>query len=99
MVEPIEVKAWGADWDGSIRVIVKSGRMFGKHITMETKEEGAYIEPTFVLKSQEAQQLLDSLLAAGVRPSSGEWSTGMLKATQDHLKDMRAIVWKEKEKP
>lgn len=36
-----------------------------------------------------AQELMDSLWQAGLRPSEGTGSAGALKATQDHLKDLR----------
>lgn len=36
-----------------------------------------------------AQELMDSLWQAGLRPSEGTGSAGALKATQDHIKDLR----------
>ena len=49
-------------------------------------------DPTLTLRDDEAQQLLDALWRAGVRPSDDVGSTGHLSALQDHLKDMRQLV-------
>lgn len=60
-----------------------------------TKEdEGLVPMPTLQLKIQEAQELVDALWAAGVRPTEGIGSSGSLAATQKHLEDMRHIVFK-----
>lgn len=40
----------------------------------------------------EAQQLMDELWRIGLRPTEGSGSAGSLAATQEHLKDMRALV-------
>ena len=53
------------------------------------------IEPALDLQPEEAQSLMDALWYAGVRPASGEGSTGQLAATERHLEDMRTLVFKE----
>ena len=52
--------------------------------------------PTTTLSPQNAQVLMDDLYAAGIRPTEGTGSAGSLKATQDHLQDMRTLVFKGK---
>ena len=47
-----------------------------------------------VLRDEEAQSLMDALWNTGVRPSNGEGSVGQLAATEAHLADMRALVFK-----
>jgi len=42
-----------------------------------------------------AQVLMDDLWHAGIRPTEGTGSAGSLKATENHLQDMRAIVFKK----
>lgn len=42
-----------------------------------------------------AQVLMDDLWAAGLRPTEGSGSAGSLKATENHLNDMRKIVAKQ----
>lgn len=56
------------------------------------EQEGMHLPPTLTLRDDEAQQLLDALWRAGVRPSDDVGSTGHLSALQDHLKDMRQLV-------
>ena len=50
--------------------------------------------PVFDLRKDEAQQLMDELWRAGLRPSEGTGSAGSLAATERHLADMRALVFK-----
>lgn len=53
------------------------------------------IDPTFQLRIEDAQNLMDNLWHVGLRPSEGSGSAGSLMATQKHLEDMRAIVFKK----
>lgn len=65
----------------------------GRSITMQTIEEGeAYGEPTFALRPDEAQAMIDELWRVGLRPTEGTGSAGSLAATERHLKDMQAIA-------
>lgn len=67
-----------------------------KPIIMERQEESATCEmpePTFVLRAEEAQALMDSLWTCGLRPSEGSGSAGAMAATQKHLEDMRTLVF------
>ncbi len=50
--------------------------------------------PAMILSVQSAQNLMDELWHAGLRPSEGSGSAGSLAATQRHLGDMRAIAAK-----
>lgn len=53
----------------------------------------APISKGWQLTNEEVQQLIDELWILGYRPSEGAGSAGALKAVQDHLKDMRRIVF------
>jgi hypothetical protein len=65
-----------------------------KHDGTETRAEAMSLEPS------EAQNLMDSLWDAGLRPSEGSGSAGAMAATQKHLEDMRTLVFKiKKRKP
>lgn len=44
------------------------------------------------LTPENAQALMDNLWTCGVRPTEGKGSAGAMVATENHLKDMRAIV-------
>jgi len=68
-----------------------------KPIIMERQEEKDICvmpDPTFVLRPEEAQALMDSLWTCGLRPSEGSGSAGAMAATQKHLEDMRTLVFK-----
>jgi hypothetical protein len=51
-------------------------------------------EPTFSLTPEAAQSLMDELWRCGLRPTEGSGSAGSLAATERHLADMRALVFK-----
>jgi hypothetical protein len=55
--------------------------------------------PLVQLRVEEAQQLMDELWHAGLRPSEGSGSAGALAATQRHLEDLRALVFKQPKPP
>ena len=55
--------------------------------------EGAPVEPTFRLHTEEAQDLMDLLWNLGLRPTQGKQSVGQLEAVERHLADMRTIAF------
>lgn len=55
---------------------------------------GVSTEPTIRFEAEEAQSLMDELWRAGLRPTEGRGSAGSLAATERHLEDMRALVFK-----
>lgn len=69
-------------------------RMIGKPLEYHEATSGEYNQPSVRLKPDEAQELMDSLWDAGVRPMQGAGSTGQLQAVEKHLNDFRAIVFK-----
>jgi hypothetical protein len=50
-------------------------------------------EPSFHLSIEGAQFLMDQLWQCGLRPSEGTGSAGAMAAVQEHLKDMRKLVF------
>lgn len=88
-----EARAQVAPWNRGVEIIVIDGDAIGR-LTMEKAIEGMRVDPTVELSNQAAQTLMDDLWHAGIRPTEGHGSAGSLKATQDHLKDMRKIVSK-----
>jgi hypothetical protein len=72
-----------------------SGRWgYVEPLTIKVPEEESLSQPpTFELENQEAQSLMDQLWHCGLRPSEGTGSAGALKATQEHLADMRKLAF------
>lgn len=65
-----------------------------KPVEFELQEsDGEYAPPALSLHRDDAQQLMDALWDAGLRPSEGSGSAGSLAATERHLADMRAIAF------
>lgn len=50
-------------------------------------------KPFLEIDKHQAQHLMDDLWFCGLRPSEGTGSAGQLNATQNHLLDMRKIVF------
>ena len=87
-----------AFWHTSLDVFIRSRDADKTHIQyataveMQDQEIGTAMSPVFQLDLDDAQILMDNLWDCGVRPSEGVGSAGSLKATQDHLVDMREIL-------
>lgn len=60
--------------------------------SIERWEPGSYTEATLQLDLDRAQQLMDDLWTAGVRPTEGHGSSGQRAALESHLADMRSLV-------
>lgn len=69
---------------------------FAEPLTMKKHEDGALASPTLRLARQDAQQWIDALWSAGLRPTEGAGSVGALAATERHLADMRQLVFARK---
>jgi hypothetical protein len=76
-------RQWG---ESKIRRVVSA-------LTVKDVTEGDFLEPSLRLTRDAAQQLIDNLWQCGLRPSEGTGSAGALAATQEHLKDMRRLVF------
>lgn len=71
-------------------------RLIGREIVGDSlADDFAAPAPTMRLDMDVAQQLMDELWRAGMRPTEGSGSAGSLAATEKHLADMRAIVSKQ----
>jgi len=57
---------------------------------------GMATPPLLTLAQADAQEFMDELWNAGLRPTEGSGSAGSLAATERHLQDMRALVFKDK---
>lgn len=68
-------------------------RTIDLYVASEGTPENAVIDP-FKLSREAATELLDSLIAAGVRPSNGLGEPAHVKALEGHISDLRAIAFK-----
>lgn len=83
----IELWFWRTGQDGR--------RSVSTNLVMETQEMDCVITAEPIrLSHVGAQELMDQLWQAGLRPSEGSGSAGSLAATERHLADMRSLVFK-----
>ncbi len=95
-----QIMARREDWSEGVSLHLKEktqgmGQLVAQPLVMKQVEQGLHIEPFLRLSINEAQQLIDELWQCGLRPSEGTGSAGSLKATENHLQDMRSIVMKK----
>jgi len=86
-------------WSNRVGLVMLSddGKFAAIEVTYSSIGDGASIGPigpVAYIEQNDAQTLIDSLWAAGLRPSEGSGSAGALAATQRHLEDMRTLVFK-----
>jgi hypothetical protein len=90
----------------SVRVDARADRCFEKQLYFMCGEKGVIKEiiwedsnpslcknADFSLDDMASQVLMDDLWNCGVRPTEGSGSAGSLKATENHLDDMRKIAF------
>jgi len=89
----VEIRAERAPFEARIELLVRAGNDVGTNITMQEHDGASKTLPTVSIRFAEAQLLMDDLWRAGIRPSEGEGSAGQLRATQEHLKDLRSVAF------
>lgn len=62
-------------------------------VTMAEVAKGKEVPPCMYLEAGECQLLMDELYATGFRPTEGKDSIGAMKATENHLEDMKKIAF------
>lgn len=101
-ISEIDVRAQAAPWRGGIELSImvqdrgsrgSDKSLIGTSVVMQEVEIGAMVSPTCRIGFTAAQQLMDDLWAAGLRPTEGAGSAGALAATQKHLDDMRKLTF------
>lgn len=65
----------------------------GAHLVFRQHRRGLSAAPTLEIPPERAQQLMDDLWSAGLRPTEGRQSEGVTAAQARHLEDMRAIAF------
>lgn len=99
---PLEFMVRKEDWTNGVSLYLRQetvgvGCYVAQPVEMKALQPGFHgvVAPFMKLGIHEAQNLMDELWRAGLRPSEGSGSAGALAATQRHLEDMRALVFKE----
>jgi hypothetical protein len=93
--ENLALRAHAAPWWGGVEFLLKDGKALAEPIVMKRHDPNISCEPTFRLTYGQAQVLIDDLWQSGLRPTEGHGSAGALQATQNHLDDMRRLVFEK----
>lgn len=97
MHDYVEVRAERVDYgqrvDFQIFQLLEGGGVAIGDVVMREIDPEAVAPASFSLRPHLAQKLMDSLWQCGLRPSEGTGSAGALAATQDHLKDLRTLLF------
>jgi hypothetical protein len=72
------------------------GRRWAPPITFTEVGDEMIREPSLSLRRSEAQFLMDQMWRCGLRPTDAGSTDGTLKATRDHLQDMRKLALGDK---
>lgn len=59
------------------------------------EQEVTVNSPTLQMDRDSGQRLMDELWNIGIRPTEGSGSAGQMAAVQEHLKDLRALVFRD----
>lgn len=73
----------------------RGGSFAAQKLELKQIERGECLIPFLSIELNEAQMLMNDLWDCGLRPSEGTGSAGAMKAVQNHLEDMRKIVFKK----
>lgn len=96
----LEIRCHHVPWDGrtafclmgqSIGPNSERRPFMATNVTFEPVKEGELLKPTFKLRRDQVQALMDELWRVGVRPTDAK-GPGELEATKAHLRDMRFLV-------
>jgi hypothetical protein len=72
----------------------KGANRFGAQpLVFQAVEYAETLSPFVEIENRHAQQLMDDLWDAGIRPSEGTGSAGTLAATQQHLADIKTVAF------
>lgn len=86
-------RIWNDDYAFFLGRAEGGRRSIARDFTFEDVNVGINPEPSFALDHDMAQQLVNQLWDAGIRPSQGKQSEGVTAAQGRHLEDMRAITF------
>jgi hypothetical protein len=71
----------------------QQNKVFAAEIILKEVSPATFNPASFQLDPDAAQALMDTMWQSGLRPSDGTASTGQLKATENHLADMKKLLY------
>jgi hypothetical protein len=74
------------------QVTADSDAFIAQPLEFKKHDNQTAAKPFLTLSMKDSQRLMDELWKCGLRPSEGSGSAGSLRATENHLSDMRKIV-------
>lgn len=92
--KPLQVRAVPSDLRGRSVKLVMFTQTQDVQMSFVEAAPGAEPEPFFI-SQQVAQELADDLYRCGVRPSEAAGSAGAMAAVQEHLKDLRKLLFED----
>jgi hypothetical protein len=95
MKDTLQVRAQNQPWRKGINIAIFDDISNAEPVVMRTlteNEKYCEVPPALTITNTQAQTLMDDLWHCGIRPTEGTGSAGSLKATQDHLSDMKEIA-------
>lgn len=93
-MEEDKLRAFMDPWQRDISIYWRRGkRLVGDDLLEVEVTPGDHHRPTLYLSGRDAQQLMDDLWACGLRPTEGSGSAGAMSAVQEHLKDLRRLLF------
>lgn len=100
MLRVIAYQDFSRNYAIAIRFIKEENgkKYIAQPVTLEFKEfdDGMFTDPTIVIPYAATKELLEALSSAGVKADETSKGEGLLIATQAHLEDMRALVFKKR---
>lgn len=97
MSNTLKARVFPADYGSRLRLYLFNERgekrSFVENMTLIDVTDGAEPPSAAFIDMRDAQQFMDDLWSAGVRPTDGKDPKGQIAATQRHLEDMRAIAF------
>lgn len=68
--------------------------LVGTNVTLETVEVGTFERPLLYMPDEAAQQLMDDLWNAGVRPANVRSMSEIVEAKEAHIQDLRNVAFR-----
>lgn len=91
----VEIHVEKSLYENGYRVYAMAGdkRITNLQMTTEVMTEGTdFKEPTALLPKQVAQELMQALWLAGLRPNNGDDSVAHVAALKAHITDLQQII-------